>query len=221
MALHFIMVWLFLKFQVTWFGFGGIQFITPASLFGFELNTDIRWYYFLLGCTVLAFLLSKNLLRTRQGRALVAVRDHPIAASMTGIDVPRTRVMSFAISSFMITAIGAVYVWYLGAASQDNFTLLFAIQFIAMIVIGGEGSLLGTALGALVWSIIPTALIAFSEMLGGISPGLNENVLKWQTQYTNIIFGVLIVLVMIFNPTGLAGLWARVKRAIVRWPYTT
>lgn len=221
LGFHFIMVWLFLEYQVEWFGFGGIVFATPADFFGIELNTDIRWYYFLLGCAVVAFLLTKNLLRTRQGRAFVAVRDHSIAASMAGIDVPRIRVTSFAISSFLVTAIGAVYAWYLGAASPDTFTLLFAIGFIAMIVIGGEGSLLGTILGALLWSLIPNALVAFSEMASEISPSINETVIKWQTQITNIIFGALIVLVMVFNPTGLAGLWARVKRAVVRWPYTT
>jgi branched-chain amino acid transport system permease protein len=229
LSFHFIMVWLFLKFQVTWYGFGGIQFATPADFLGIDLDLttssrvpeDVRWYYFFLGCVVVSFLCAKNLFRTRQGRAFVAVRDQPIAAAMAGIDVPRIRVTSFALSSFLVTAIGAAYAWYLGAASPDTFTLLFAIQFIAMIVIGGEGSLLGTALGALLWSLIPTALIAFSEMAGGVAPSIDETVLKWQTQITNIIFGVLIVLVMIFNPTGLAGIWARVKRSIVRWPYTT
>lgn len=221
LGLHFVMVFLFLKFQVKWFGFGGIVFSTPASLFGFVLNTDIRWYYFLLGCVSLAFLLTKNLLRTRQGRAFAAVRDHAIAASMSGINVPRIRVTSFAISSFMITAIGAVYTWYLGAASQDNFTLLFAIGFIAMIVIGGEGSLVGTVLGALLWSLIPNALVAFAEMAGGISPGVKGTITAWQTQITNIIFGALILAVIVFSPSGLAGLWARLKRAVVHWPYTT
>jgi branched-chain amino acid transport system permease protein len=221
LGLHFVMLFLFLKFQVKWFGFGGVQFSKPASLFGYELNTDIRWYYFLLGFVVVSFLLVKNLLRTRQGRAFVAVRDHSIAASMSGIDVPRARVTSFAISSFFITAIGAVYVWYLGAASQDNFTLLFAIQFIAIIVIGGEGSLIGTALGAILWSLIPNALVAFSEMAGGISPSINSTILTWQTQITNIVFGVLILVVIIFSPSGLAGLWGKAKRAVVRWPYTT
>lgn len=221
LGFHFLMVFLFLKFQTRWYGFGGIQYSKPASLFGLELNTDIRWYYFLLGCVVVSFLLTKNLLRTRQGRAFVAVRDHAIAASMCGINVPRTRVTSFAISSFMITAIGAVYVWYLGAASQDTFTLLFAIQFIAIIVIGGEGSLVGTVLGALLWMLLPNALIAFSEMAAGISPGLNRTITTYQTQITNIVFGVLILAVLIFNPTGLAGIWTRLKRAVVRWPYTT
>jgi branched-chain amino acid transport system permease protein len=102
-----------------------------------------------------------------------------------------------------------------------SFTLRFALQFFPMIVMGGDGAILGAAVGALLWSLIPTALVAFSEMAGGVAPSINETVLKWQTQITNIIFGVLIVLVMIFNPTGLAGIWARVKRSITRWPYTS
>lgn len=85
----------------------------------------------------------------------MAVRDHEIAASMAGIDVARMRIMSFSVSSFLITAAGAIYAWYLGAAGQDTFTLLFAITFIAIIVIGGEGSLVGTVLGAVVWSSCP------------------------------------------------------------------
>jgi branched-chain amino acid transport system permease protein len=221
MGLHFVMVFLFLKFSTTWFGYGGIQFDRPASLFGWRLNTDLRWYYFLLGFAALAFLLTKNLLRTRQGRAFVAVRDHAIAASMVGIDVPRIRVTSFSISSFFVTAIGAVYAWYLGAASADNYTLLFAISFIAIIVIGGEGSLVGTVLGAILWQLIPNALLAFSEMAGGISPGINNWVSTWQSQITGIIFGVLILVVIVFEPSGLNGLWRKVKRSVVRWPYTT
>jgi branched-chain amino acid transport system permease protein len=221
MGLHFVMVFLFLKFQTKWFGFGGIQFLQPAKVLGYPLNTDIRWYYFLLVVAGIAFLLTRNLLRSRRGRAFVAVRDHPIAAAMSGINVSRTRVTSFAISSFMVTAIGAAYVWYLGAASPDNFTLLFAIQFIAMIVIGGEGSLLGTVLGALLWQLIPNALTAFSEMAGGISPTVQSEVSKWQPQFTNIIFGVLILVIIVYSPAGLNGLWLRLKRTVTRWPYTT
>jgi branched-chain amino acid transport system permease protein len=215
MGLHFVMVFLFVKYQLRWFGYDGIQYTKQASLFGFDLSTDIRWFYFLLGCVVVAFLLTRNLLRTRQGRAFVAVRDHPIAAAMAGVHVARIRVTSFAVSSFMTTAIGAVYVWYLGAASESNFTLLFAIQFIAMIVIGGEGSLLGTVLGALLYALIPNALVAISEMGSGV-PVLNHTLANWQSQITNIIFGTLILVVIVFSPSGLAGLWVRVKRRLVR-----
>jgi branched-chain amino acid transport system permease protein len=220
LGLHFVMVFLFVRFTTTWFGFGGIQYSQP-SLFGFALNTDIRWYYFLLGFAVISFLLVKNLLRSRHGRALVALRDHDIGAAMAGINVGLMRVLSFTISSFFITAIGACYVWYLGAASEDNFTLLFAIGFIAIIVIGGEGSLVGTVLGAVLWVLLPNALQALSEMAGGLSPGIHNTVQAWQSQITNIIFGVLIVVVIVFEPSGLNGIWRRLKQTVVRWPYTT
>jgi branched-chain amino acid transport system permease protein len=220
LALHFIMVYLFLRFQEEWFGISGIIF-PPTSAFGIDLNTDLRWYYFLLAIAVIAMLLTKNILRTRRGRAFVAVRDHDIAASAVGINVARARITAFAASSFLVSAIGACYVWYLGAASVDNFTLALAIQFIAIIVIGGMGSLVGTVLGAILWQLLPNALVAFSEMAGGISPGIESTVNTWRTQITNIVFGAIILIVLVFEPSGLAGLWRKLKQAFVRWPYTT
>jgi branched-chain amino acid transport system permease protein len=221
LGFHYLMNFLFLKYQVTWFGYGAVDFQRPASLFGYPLNTEIRWYYFLLGFAVLFFALTKNILRTREGRAFVAVRDHEIAAAAAGVNVAQARVTSFAVSSFMVTAAGGLYGWYLGSISADTFTLLFAIGFIAMIVIGGEGSLVGTVLGVLVWQLVPKALEAGAEMSSGLSPGAKDWLNQWQTQLTLFIFGFLVLLVMVFQPTGLAGIWARIKSAFVRWPYTT
>lgn len=219
MALHFIMVYVFFRYQSAFFGVAGVVF-TPPSLFGWRLDSDLRWYYFLLGLATLSLLLVKNVLRTRHGRALLAVRDHEIAAASAGVNVARTRVQSFAVSSFLVTMIGAVYVWYLGAATQDNFDLRLAILFIAMIVIGGLGSLLGTVLGAILWQLVPNALLACSEMAGTVSPQISSTVNAWQTQITNIVFGVIVLLILVFEPTGLNGLWQRAKQAVVRWPYT-
>lgn len=221
LGFHYVMGFLFLKYQIKWFGFGSVDFLRPATLFGFVLDTEIRWYYFLLAFAVFWFAVTKNLLRTRQGRSLVAVRDHEIAASMAGINVPYARIMSFSVSSAMITAAGGIYGWYLGSVGADTFTLLFAIGFIAMIVIGGEGSLVGTVLGTLVWQLTPVVLEAGAEMSGDVSPGVKDWVTQWQTQLTYTIFGLLILVVMVYQPTGLAGVWARVKRSFVRWPYTT
>jgi branched-chain amino acid transport system permease protein len=220
LALQFIVSYLFLKFQAKYFGIVGVIFNYPSFL-GFKLDNDKSWYFFLLGYAVVNLLLVKNILRTRHGRAFVAVRDHPIAAASAGINVAYVRVLSFSISSFIVCASGATYVWYLGAATQDNFQLSLAIAFIAMIVIGGEGSLVGTVLGAMLWTLFPNALIASAEMAGGVSPGVSNYVHTWQTQITNIVFGALILLVLIFAPTGLNGLWLKIKQAFVRWPYTT
>jgi branched-chain amino acid transport system permease protein len=220
LALQFVVSYLFLKFQAKYFGIVGVIFDQP-TFFGWKLNNDKHWYYFLLGFAALLLLLVKNILRSRHGRAFVAVRDHPIAASTAGINVSYVRVLSFSISSFIVCASGATYVWYLGAATQDNFQLSLAIAFIAMIVIGGEGSLVGTVLGALMWTLFPSALIAFAEMIGGVSPSVSNEVHKWQTQITNIVFGSLILVVLIFAPTGLNGLWLKFKQAFTRWPYTS
>ena len=189
LGFNYVMSFFFLKYQITWFGFGSVDFLRPATLFGLQLDTEIRWYYFLLGFAVVWFVLTKNLLRTRQGRSLVAVRDHEIAASAAGINVAAARIMSFSVSSFMITASGAIYGWYLGSVGSDTFTLLFAIGFIAMIVIGGEGSLIGTVLGTLVWQLTPKALEAGAEMSGNISPGVHDWITEWQTQLTLAILG--------------------------------
>ena len=221
LGFNYVMGFFFLKYQITWFGFGSVDFLRPATIFGYGLNTEIRWYYFLLGFAIFWFAVTKNLLRTRQGRSLVAVRDHEIAASMAGINVAYARIMSFSVSSFMITAAGGIYGWYLGSVGADTFTLLFAIGFIAMIVIGGEGSLIGTVLGTLVWQLTPKALEAGAEMSGGISPGTKDWITQWQTQLTLAIFGILILVVMVYQPTGLAGIWARLKGSFVRWPYTS
>ena len=220
MALHFIMVYLYTRYEYTYYGISGVQYLYPSA-FGIRLSTDIRWFYFLLILAVITLLLMKNLLRTRPGRAFVAVRDHELAAGSAGINVARARVTSFAVSSFVISAIGAVYVWYLGASTTDTFDLSIAIAFIAIIIIGGLGSLSGTVLGAIVWQLFPPALIAVSELLGPISPGFQSTVNQWQGQITHIVFGVIILVVLVFASTGLAGLWGKVKQAFVRWPYTS
>ncbi len=221
LGFHYVMGFFFLKYQIKWFGFGSVDFLEPAALFGLALDTEIRWYYFLLVFAAFWFAVTKNLLRTRQGRSLVAVRDNEIAASMAGINVAYARIMSFSVSSFMTTAAGAIYGWYLGSVGADTFTLLFAIGFIAMIVIGGEGSLVGTVLGTIVWQFTPIVLEAGAEMSGDVSPGAKNWITQWQTQLTYAIFGFLILIVMVYQPTGLAGIWARIKRSFVRWPYTT
>jgi branched-chain amino acid transport system permease protein len=219
LGFHYAMGFLFAKYQIR-ARFGSVDYPGAGDAAWLRADTEIRWYYFPLGFAV--FCSRSQRTCCERGKAVaVAVRDHEIAASMAGINVPYARIMSFSISSFMITAAGGIYGWYLGSVGADTFTLLFAIGFIAMIVIGGEGSLVGTVLGVIVWQFTPVVLEAGAEMSGDVSPGVKDWVTQWQTQLTYAIFGLLILVVMVYQPTGLAGVWARVKRTFVRWPYTT
>ena len=221
LALQFIVSYLFLKFQAAYFGIVGVIFIVPEHR---RLEARQRQELVLLPARL------RGRSRCSSSRTSCARATGAPSSPSATIRSPRRRrgstsptcgSLSFSISSFIVCASGATYVWYLGAATQDNFQLSLAIAFIAMIVIGGEGSLVGTVLGAMLWTLFPNALIAAAEMAGGISPSVSNTVHTWQTQITNIVFGSLILLVLIFAPTGLNGLWGKVKSAFVRWPYTT
>src|SRR3954453_8670875 len=153
-ALHFIALYVFREYQTRNFGFSGIAYESP-SLFGFNLDSDEHWYFLLLIAAGLTLLTCRNLLTVRGGRSLVAVRDHDVAAASLGIPVGTQRIKAFAISSFITSACGALYVYYLGNTTADAYTLEFVINYFAIIIIGGMGSLLGSGLGRIRWTVLP------------------------------------------------------------------
>lgn len=219
LGLHFIANYAFLRYQNAFFGPSGVTFARP-DVFGFRLDTDLRWYFTLVVIVTLAMLGTKNLLRTREGRAFVSVRDHDIAAGSTGINVAATKLRAFAYSSFLVSMAGALYVYYLTNAQQEIFSLILAIQFIAMIIIGGLGSMPGAVLGALLWQLLPQVIRTFSDQLASI-PGIGEPLAENSAQFNNIILGVVIMLVLILKPDGLNGIWQSIQRAFKQWPFTT
>lgn len=219
LGLHFIANYAFLRYQNAFFGPAGISFSDP-SIFGFVLSTNIRWYFALLAIVVAAMLGTKNLLRSREGRAFVSVRDQDIAAGSAGINVAATKLRAFTFSSFLVSVAGALYVYFLTNAQQEIFTLLLAIQFIAMIIIGGLGSLPGAVFGALLWQLLPQVINTFSGVLGA-TPVIGETLVDNSAQLNTVVLGLVIMLVLILKPDGLNGLWVSVQRTFKRWPYTT
>src|ERR1041384_3231992 len=124
--------------RAQWFS-GGVAGTpaNPFTIFGFPFDGDETYFYVVLAWLVLSFVLAANLMRTRDGRALVAVRDHYLSAEMMGINLTKYRTLSFGISSFFAGIGGALYAHYLGFVSVEGFTILFSIQFLGMIIIGG------------------------------------------------------------------------------------
>lgn len=219
LGLHFIANYAFLRYQNRYFGPAGISFPDP-DIFGWTLATDVRWYFVLLVVVVLVMMGTKNLLRSREGRAFVSVRDQDIAAGATGINVAATKLRAFGLSSFMVSVAGALYVTYLSNAQQEIFALLLAIQYIAMIIIGGLGSMPGAVFGALLWQLLPQAIDTFSGTLEGV-PVIGEPLADNSAQLNNVILGLVIMLVLTLKPDGLNGMWVSVKRFFRQWPYTT
>ena len=219
LGLHFIANFAFLEYQNRYFGPVGIRFQDP-NVFGWVLDDHLSWYFLLLFLVALSVLTTKNLLRSREGRAFVSVRDQDIAAGAAGINVAATKLRAFAFSSFMVSVAGACYVWYLSNAQQEIFTLLLAIQFIAMIIIGGLGSIPGAIFGALLWQLLPSVIDTLSGSFGK-APLVGDMLSKNGPQLNNIILGLVIMVVLVVKPEGLNGMWKSIQRSFRQWPYTT
>jgi branched-chain amino acid transport system permease protein len=210
MAVHYMVVFAFLEYQFRVFDVVGVPFATP-SLFGFELSTPTRWYFVLLAIVVLVYWGLRNTLRSREGRAMLAMRDHERAAVAAGVDVRILRIKAFGLSSAIAAMAGALYAYLLSNATAETFGISFAIQFIAMIIIGGMGSLPGALVGAAVWLLLPSVIAGTASEIGPM-PGLLGSLLtEHRAQFVQLIFGVLVIVLLIFAPGGLVGLANRLK----------
>ncbi|WP_137892415.1 branched-chain amino acid ABC transporter permease [Ramlibacter sp. 2FC] len=205
LAMHHIAKFVLSEYQYKFFDVVGIPF-QEAKLGSFVLDTPMRWYFFLLPVVILVFLGLRNSMRSREGRALLAMRDHELAATSAGIDVRVLRLKVFGLSSSIAAVAGCLYAYYMTNVNAEFFNLNFAIQFIAMIIIGGMGSLAGAAIGAALWLLLPAVITGFATQAGASGAAWAQFLSANKPQMVNLTFGVLVVLLLIFAPGGIAGL---------------
>jgi branched-chain amino acid transport system permease protein len=206
----------FLEYQFKFFDVVGIPYAAPR-IGDFELNTPVRWYAFLLPLVVLVYLGLKASLQSREGLAMQAMRDHELAATSVGVDVRILRLKAFGLSSAIASVGGALFAYYLSNVTSEAFNISFAIQFIAMIIIGGMGSLPGSLVGAAIWLLLPS-------IIAGLSPQSNEDggfigkmLVENRAQLVQLIFSLLVIVFLIFAPDGVAGLARKLKNRIAAW----
>ena len=182
------------------------------------LNTHRDMYYFLLVFVVLAIVGTMNLVRSRVGRAFIAIRDQDIAAEIIGIDIFRYKLLAFAISSFYAGVTGVLYTYFLGIANYEQFQINVSIDYLAMIIIGGLGSVLGSVLGAAFVTLLPIVIRLAMEAFGGVflEP---QTVLNLIPNLRLMLFGVLIVVFLIVEPDGLNRLWRNIRSYFRIWPF--
>jgi len=192
--------------------------VPRPELFGVVLNTQFRLYFFLLFFAALAIVATLNIVRSRIGRAFVAVRDQDIAAEIIGIDIYRYKLLAFAISSFYAGVCGVLYTYYFGIANYEAFQLIVSIDFLAMIIIGGLGSVLGSIFGAIFVTLLPIVLRILLENVGSLIFSAAElaNVISGTRL---AVFGGLIIFFLIVEPNGLARLWQIGKEKLRLWPF--
>jgi branched-chain amino acid transport system permease protein len=193
--------------------------VDRPSLFGFTFDSQGRLYFFLLFFAALAIVATLNIVRSRIGRAFVAVRDQDIAAEIIGINIYRYKLLSFAISSFYAGVCGVLYTYYFGIANYEQFQLVVSIDYLAMIIIGGLGSVLGSIFGAIFVTLLPIAIRIFMEDVGALflSQGELANIISGLRL---AVFGGLIIFFLIVEPEGLNRLWRNIRSYFRVWPFS-
>ncbi|NIR85914.1 MAG: branched-chain amino acid ABC transporter permease [Gammaproteobacteria bacterium] len=178
------------------------------------LSDDRSWYYFLLGIVLLVTVFSVNLVRTRAGRAWMAIRDRDIAAEALGVDIAHYKLLAFMVSSTLASVAGSLAAYYNNVVTAETYTLDLAVVYLAMIIVGGMGSVLGAVFGAVFITLLPFGIDALFEF----APR------SWR--YGSEIFGVkqgavglCIILFLLFEPKGLVEIWHRIETYFERWPF--
>jgi branched-chain amino acid transport system permease protein len=200
---------------------GGVQAsieVARPQLGPMVLSTQRDMYYFLLFFVALAVIGTMNLVRSRVGRAFIAIRDQDIAAEIIGINIFRYKLLAFAISSFYAGVTGVLYTYFLGIANYEQFQIGVSIDYLAMIIIGGLGSVLGSILGAFFITLLPIVIRYAMEAFGGVflEP---QTVLNLIPNLRLMLFGALIIFFLIVEPEGLNRLWRNVRNYFRIWPF--
>ena len=199
----------------------GFRFDQSGEVFGIVLSRNQKLFFLGLFLLLVMGLAAKNLARSRVGRAMAAVRDRDIAASMMGIDLSRYKTIAFVVSSFYAGIAGALLFAAVGRVQPESFNLLLSIRYIAMILIGGVATVTGSILGAVFITYLNTIVrwLAGTPVFAFISTSPAGG-FPTVAQFEQILFGLLIVGFLIFEPLGLHGIWIRLRNYWKAWPFS-
>ena len=185
----------------------------------FSRDQGIFWLFWII--VAVGALLAKNLVRTRPGRAMQAVRDRDLAAEVIGVSLFRYKVGAFAISSAYAAVAGAMYGALQQYVSPTEWNLFLSIQFVAIIILGGLGTIFGGIVGALVVGAMPKIINEYSDSIPFVTAaGGGDDGIISASSLNNVIYGLLIVLFLVFEPRGLAAVWLRIKAYFRAWPFS-
>lgn len=193
------------------------MYMPDLTVAGMVLDTDERIYYFLLALAALMTIAAKNIARTRVGRAFIAIRDRDVAAEVMGVALTKYKVTAFAIGAFYAGIAGGMYAYVMGHIHPEHFTLLGSIEYLAMIIVGGLGSVLGSIFGAVFIVVVPEFIKLMAQGLESMIPALEG---RYDHEWNIAVFGLLIMLFLIFEPGGLNAIWHRIKVGFKNWPFT-
>ncbi|MDY6881771.1 MAG: branched-chain amino acid ABC transporter permease [Desulfatiglans sp.] len=212
-----------------WQVFGGRMGIEAPPLdickpfFSYVLESDRQLYFLIVAIAFLLTLGARNLMKTRVGRAFIAIRDSDIAAETMGVNLMLYKTLAFAVSAFYTGVAGGLFAFLLGFISPSTFNFILSIYFLAFVIVGGLGSILGSIMGGMVMTWLMLTLDKVQELphIGAVLASFSE---RWMSivglpNISSIIFGLIIILLVVFEPLGLYGFWIRTKIYWKTWPF--
>jgi branched-chain amino acid transport system permease protein len=215
LAAHFVVEFTAVHWESVTGGVNGMS--VPAPKLGpLVLSGDRKLYWLALPLAALMLFFAKNLFRTKVGKAFVAIRDQDISAEVMGVQVFKYKLLSFGVSSFYVGVAGSLLGYQARIISPENFPITVAIDQLGMIIIGGMGSILGSIFGAVFITLLP-------ELLRLVTGSLADSFPQLTTLFASLkmgVFGLAIVLFLLFEPDGMAARWHTIRNYWKLYPFS-
>lgn len=215
-AAQFIIVWILNHWTDVTHGSMGLA-VAPASLGGIVFNSTTKQYYLVISITALCVLFSTNLARSKIGRAFIAVRDNDLAAEVMGINIFSYKLLAFFLGCFFAGISGSLFAQWRGSITPEDFTFGQSILYIGILIIGGLGTSIGPIFGSLFIRLLEQFVILLAPLMEGILYGLPTG---FATGLSSMIFGLMMIIFLVFEPRGLAHRWNLFKASYRLWPFS-
>jgi len=213
LALHFIVTYAGSEYESKR-GYATGVIMDPPKLGPFTIEDPRLWYYVLLFAAFLVLILAVNLVRSRTGRAWMAIRARDVAAEAFGISVAFYKVLAFVVSSAITSIAGCLFAYYHGFVSVEAFSILMTIEYVAMVIIGGLGSILGAIFGTVFVVLLPYLI---DEAADTFTVPARLSTYLFAVKYAS--FGLIMIIFLVFEPRGLVGIWKRIQNYFILWPF--
>ena len=213
-AIHFVTMWLLLHLAITGKSHGII--VDPPQIGGFYFDTDERMFYIIIPVLILMTYAARNIVRTRVGRAFVAIRDNDLAAQVMGVNLFYYKLLAFFISCFYAGVAGSLWAHLTMVCHPEQFTLLNALWYIGMLIVGGMGSIPGVFFGVIMIRFLDELVMLISPYLAIWFPWMGA---APAAALGLSAFGLILALFLILEPRGLAHRWETLKASARFYPF--
>ena len=214
LAIHFLIMWLIMHLEIT----GTTQGLhpQPPSIGSFQFDSDGKMYYIIVSVMLVLTFGAKNMMRTRVGRAFVAIRDNDLAAEVMGINLYRYKLLAFFISCFYAGIAGSLWAHWIQVVHPEQFTVLHAVWYVGMLIVGGMSFTAGAFFGVIFLRVLDEMVMFSSPFLAGTFPWLGT---APAASLGVTAFGVILMVFLIFEPRGIAHRWEIFKTSYRIYPF--